>query len=89
MDVAANTGVPLERPRRRPGWPEALTAVEAALADDDRQPPAGMTHAEWARLRLTHAQEPSTPLGVLRRLGPRVAPGQLMLTLDAVSPLLT
>jgi hypothetical protein len=68
-------GVALERPRRRPGWPAALSAaVEAALADDARQPPAGMSHA----------QEPSTPLADLRRLGPRVAPGQLVLSLDEV-----
>ncbi len=78
-------GVPLERPRRRPGWPAALSAaVEAALADDARQPPAGMTYADWARLRLAHAQEPSAPLAALRRLGPRVAPGQLVLTRDEV-----
>ncbi len=32
--------VPLERPRRQPGWPAALSAaVEAALAQDQWQPP--------------------------------------------------
>jgi hypothetical protein len=78
-------GVPLECPRRRPGWPAALSAaVEAALADDDRQPPAGMTWADWARVRAAHAAEPTTPVADLRRLGPRVAPGQLVLTLDEV-----
>jgi len=78
-------GVPLDRPRRRPGWPAALSAaVGTALADDARQPPAGMTRADWERVRVAHAREPATPLAELRRLGPRVAPGQLVLTLDEV-----
>lgn len=43
-----------------------------------------MARADWERVRAAHAEEPSTPLAELRRLGPRVAPGQLVLPLDEV-----
>jgi hypothetical protein len=76
-------GVPLERPRRHPGWPAELSAaVEAALADDDRQPPAGMTRADWEQVRgarpgAHHSPGQLTPARAARGAGPvRADPGR-------------
>ena len=45
-------GVPGDQPRRRPGWPTALTAaVETALAQGQVPPPAGVS---WATCAIVH-----------------------------------
>jgi hypothetical protein len=76
--------VPLERPRQ-PGWPAALSAaVEAALAQDQWQPPDGVSWSDWERVRTARAEDASRPLATLRQLGPEVAPEQLVLSLDEV-----
>lgn len=78
-------GVPLTRPRRHPGWPAALSvAVERALGDERRLPPAGVSHSDWARVREAHSADPHLNIAALRRLGPVVAPGQMLLVLDEV-----
>ncbi len=59
-------GVPCERTRRRPGWPEELSA------------------AVWERVRADRAEDATRSVAALRRLGPEVAPGQMLLVLDEV-----
>jgi len=78
-------GVPVEQPRRRPGWPEELgTAVAAALAQGQARPPEGVSRMDWERVLAARAEDAETPLATLRRLGPQVAPGQMLLVLDEV-----
>jgi hypothetical protein len=78
-------GVPVEQPRRRPGWPAALsTAVEAALAQQQVRPPEGVSWTDWERVLAAREEDAQMPLAALRRLGPEVAPGQLLLVLDEV-----
>jgi hypothetical protein len=78
-------GVPLDRPRRRPGWPpDWSAAVAAALERGARRPPEGVAWGDWERVRAARAEDPATPLQELRRLGPEFAPGQTLLVLDEV-----
>jgi len=78
-------GVPEEQPRRHPGWPAALSAaVEAALHDEQRRRPEGISPGDWDRVREAPAADPAPPVAALRRLGPEVAPGQMLLVLDEV-----
>jgi hypothetical protein len=77
-------GVPRERPRRRPSWPEHLTAaVEAALTQNQKCPPEGVSWGDWERVRTARTAD-AVALADLRRLGPEVAPGQMLLVLDEV-----
>ncbi len=48
------------------------------------RPPEGVTWADWERVRAARAEDAQTPLADLRRLGPEVAPGQMLLVLDEV-----
>lgn len=78
-------GVPVEQPRRRPCWPEEVgAAVEAALAQRQVRPPDGVSWTDWERVLAARAEEAQMPLTTLRRLGPEVAPGQMLLVLDEV-----
>ncbi len=78
-------GVPVEQPRRRAGWPEELgAAVAAALAQGQARPPEGGSRIDGERVLAARAEDASTPLATLRRLGPAVAPGQMLLVLDEV-----
>ena len=77
--------VPEERPRRHAGWPSALSAaVEAALADGQRRPPGGVSQGDWDRVRTARTEDATATVAALRRLGPEVAPGQMLLVLDEV-----
>jgi len=55
-----------------------------ALAQGQVRPPEGISWADWARVVTARAQEAETSLAALRRLGPEVAPGQMLLVLDEV-----
>lgn len=71
--------------QRRPGWPAALTAaVEAALAAEQVCPPEGVSWADWTRVLAARRTEASPSLAALRHLGPELAPGQVLLTVDEV-----
>src|SRR5439155_4571512 len=77
--------VPHGRLRRRAGWPPALNAaVEAALAADHLRPPEGVSWADWERVLTVRRAEAATPIEELRRLGPRLAADEVLLTVDAV-----
>ncbi len=78
-------GVPLERPRRRAGWPpEVGAAVEAALRAGQERPPEGVSRADWERVLTARAEEAEASTEELRRLEPRLAPGEMLLVLDEV-----
>jgi hypothetical protein len=78
-------GLPPAPARRRPGWPEALSAaVEAALARGQDWPPEGVSRADWARVLTARRAEHELGAAELRVLGPTLAPGQVLLALDEV-----
>jgi hypothetical protein len=78
-------GVLRDRPRRRPSWPQALSAaVEAALGQGQTRPPEGIAWSDWERVLAARAEETTLPLAALRHLGPEVASGQMLLVLDEV-----
>ncbi len=77
--------VPHTQPRRRAGWPQALNgAVEAALAQEQGWPPVGVSRADWERVLAARRAEAQRGVQDLRVLGPQIAPGHLLLTLDEV-----
>ncbi len=77
--------VPLERPRRRAGWPAALNAaVDAALAREQVRPPEGVSWADWERVLAARRAEADLSIEELRHLGPRLAPGDVLLCVDEV-----
>ena len=81
--------VPAQTPRRRAGWPLALcAAVDQALAAEAPSPPTGVRVADWERVLAVRRQEQmdgETEIGTeLRRLGPRVGPGEVVASADEV-----
>jgi hypothetical protein len=77
--------VPPSQPRRRAAWPLELTsAVDAALIAGDVRPPAGVTAADWERVLTARRAEHTLAAADLRRLGPAVAPDQVLTTTDEV-----
>lgn len=82
-------GVPVGRPRRRAGWPAELNAaVAAALARDQVRPREGVSWADGERVVAARRAEAEADVGTriegLRRLGPEVAPGQLVVAIDEI-----
>jgi hypothetical protein len=78
-------GVPHGRPRRRAGWPPELHGpVEAALGREQRRPPEGVSWSDWERVLAARRAEAELDLAALRRLGPTLTTGQMLLTLDEV-----
>jgi hypothetical protein len=78
--------VPVGDPRRKAAWPKEMDGVvEAALAEEDPAPPEGVSRPDWERV-LAARREPREALaaGALRRLGPQVAPGQIVVSGDEV-----
>ncbi len=59
-------------------------AVEAALARDQARPPEGVSWADGERVLAARREEAGIGLEILRRLGPELVPGQVVLTLDEV-----
>jgi hypothetical protein len=77
--------VPSQQPRRRAAWPlELTTAVDAALIAGAVRPPAGITAADWERVLIARREEHAQTVEDLRRLGPVVAPDQVLTTTDEV-----
>lgn len=78
--------VPAEEPRRRAAWPQELTqAVAAALAEERPTPPKGVSAADWERvLAVRREEQEAHDLEALRRLGPQVAPEQVVVGGDEV-----
>jgi hypothetical protein len=76
--------VPHATPRRRAGWPAALTlAVEAALAHEHPCPPRGIAWADWARVLEARRADAARAVD-LRHLGPEVEERQVLVSLDEV-----
>ena len=77
--------IPPHQPRRRAAWPVELSAaVEAALSASATRPPAGVTAADWERVLTVRRAEHVQSVEELRRLGPEVAPDQVLTTTDEV-----
>jgi hypothetical protein len=76
---------PAQCPRRRAAWPAELTAVvDAALISGATSPPAGVTVADWERVVTVRREEHHQALEEVRRLGPQVAPDEVLTTTDEV-----
>lgn len=76
---------PPHQPRRRAAWPLELTAaVEAALSAGATRPPAGVSPADWERVLAVRRAEQIQTVEELHRLGPQVAPDQVLTTTDEV-----
>jgi len=77
--------VPPQQPRRCAGWPAELNAaVERALSAGATRPPAGVRAADWERVVTARQEEHLRSVAELRRLGPEVAPDQVLATTDEV-----
>lgn len=77
--------VPAHTPRRRAGWPAALSAaVDQALAAAVPSPPPGVRVADWERVLTVRRQEQSAAATDLRRLGPCVSPDEVVASADEV-----
>jgi hypothetical protein len=77
--------IPHSTPRRRAGWPAALTmAVEAALAHDHPCPPRGVSWADWAHVLDARRADAARPAADLRHLGPTLEEGQVLVMMDEV-----
>jgi hypothetical protein len=78
--------VPGGEPRRPAAWPQELTvAVEAALAQERPTPPGGVSTADWERVLEARREQQEVPeTEALRRLGPQVAPEQIVVGGDEV-----
>ena len=77
--------VPVQRPRRRAAWPAELTAaVDAALIAGAKRPPAGVTAADWERVLTLRHEEHLLAATELQRLGPQVAPDEVLVSTDEV-----
>ena len=77
--------VPADPPRRPAAWPaEVQEVVAAALAAESPTPPEGVSLADWERALAVRRAEAETPLSALARLGPELAPGQVLVTADGV-----
>jgi len=76
---------PPQQPRRRAAWPaELAAAVDAALIAGATRPPPGVTAADWERVLTVRREEQVHAAAALRRLGPAVAPDQVLTTTDEV-----
>lgn len=77
--------VPAHPVRRPAAWPPALqAAVTTALAQDQPTPPAGVSAADWERVLSVRRAEPKSDPATLARLGPAVAPNQVVVAVDGV-----
>jgi len=78
--------LPARTPRRRAGWPAALSAaVDQALAAGATRPPRGVRVADWERVLAARRQERADAGAEdLRRLGPEVGPAEVVASADEV-----
>lgn len=76
--------VPAGEARRPAAWPKELNAaVEKMLETEEPQPPEGVRACDWERV-LTARREERADVERLRRLGPQVQPGQIVVAADDV-----
>ena len=78
--------LPARTPRRRAGWPAALSAaVDQALAAGETRPPRGVRLAEWERVLAARRQERAEAGAEdLRRLGPEIGADEVVASADEV-----
>jgi len=78
--------VPADAPRRKAAWPKELSvAVDAALAQERPTPPTGVSRADWERvLQARREEKEALDVMALRRLGPEIAPEQIVASGDEV-----
>lgn len=85
LDELTAQWVPATPPRRPAAWPqEVQAAVQTALAAESPTPPEGVCPADWDRVVAVRRAEAATPLAALARLGPEMAPEQVLATADGV-----
>jgi len=76
---------PAQEPRRPAAWATELNqAVETALAQPNPSPPTGVTASDWERVMQTRREEPALRAEELRRLGPKVQPGEIVASTDEI-----
>ena len=74
-----------DQPRYRAAWPPELNAaVDALLAEDDPQTPAGVSQGDWARVLRARREEKEASAKELRRLGPQIEAEQVIVATDEV-----
>ena len=72
-------------PRRRAGWPQALSAaVDTALIAGSTRPPEGVSSADWERVLFARREEATRSVADLRHLGPTLETDQVLVTVDEV-----
>jgi hypothetical protein len=72
-------------PRRRAGWPQALSAaVDTALIAGSVRPPEGVSSADWERVLFARREEATRSVAELRHLGPALESNQVLVTVDEV-----
>jgi hypothetical protein len=72
-------------PRRRAGWPQALSeAVDTALIAGASRPPEGVTTADWERVVCARREDARRSVADLRHLGPELGPDEVLTTVDEV-----
>jgi len=78
--------LPTRTPRRRAGWPAALSAaVDQALTAGETRPPRGVRAADWERVLTARCQERAdADAEELRRLGPEVGLAEVVASADEV-----
>lgn len=76
---------PVQEPRRPAAWAEELNqAVETALAQPHPMPPKGVSASDWERVMQVRREEPNLRAEELRRLGPKLQPGEVLASTDEV-----
>jgi hypothetical protein len=77
---------PRAEPRRQAAWPAELNAaVEAALGAEAVEPPEGIAPSVWARVLAVRREEAGErEAASLARLGPQLAPGEVLAAVDEV-----
>jgi hypothetical protein len=72
-------------PRRRAGWPQALSAaVDTALIAGSTRPPEGVSSADWERVLFARQEEATRSVADLRHLGPTLQAEEVLVTVDEV-----
>jgi hypothetical protein len=72
-------------PRRRAGWPQALSAaVDTALIAGSTRPPEGVSSADWERVLFARREEATRSVADLRHLGPTLQAEEVLVTVDEV-----
>lgn len=71
--------------RLRASWPSELNAaIEKLLQEESPHLPEGVKPCDWERVLERHRQNDHLSVGQLQRLGPEVAPDEILVTADEV-----